>query len=75
MTAVNLAFDAVFVSGKCPAATGVRRRARTQPAPAGKDYCLLDERGRRLGTIPTALVRPTLGRNAPTLLLKRDWGR
>lgn len=74
MTAASLVFDAVFVSGKCPAVTGVRRRARTLPAPAGKDYCLLDERGRRLGSIPAALVRPAVGRNAPTLLLNRDWG-
>jgi hypothetical protein len=74
MTAVSLVYDAVFVSGKCPAVTGVRRRARTLPAPAGKDYCLLDERGRRLGTIPAALVRPAVGRSAPTLLLHREWG-
>ena len=74
MTAGTLVLSAVFQSGKCPAVTGVRRRARTQSAPAGKDYFLLDERGRRLGTIPAALVRPAVGRNAPTLLLNRDWG-
>ena len=73
MTAVSLVFDAVFVSGKCPAVPGVRRRARTPSATAGKDYCLLDERGRRLGTIPAALVGPVVGRNAPTLLLNRTW--
>ena len=74
MTAVSLAIDTVFVTGRCPAVPGVRRRARTQPVPAGKDYVLLDERGRKLGTIPAALVRPVVGRNAPTLLLNRDRG-
>jgi hypothetical protein len=74
MTAISPAMSAVFESGKCPAVTGVRRRARTQSAPAGKDYCLRDERGMRLGTIPAALVRPAVGRDAPTLLLNRDWG-
>jgi hypothetical protein len=36
MTAVSLVYDAVFVSGKCPAVTGVRRRARTLRPAVGR---------------------------------------
>jgi hypothetical protein len=73
MTVASLTFEA-FVSGQCPAVRG-RGRARVRPVPEGKDYCLVDQRGKRLGTVRAARVRPELGRNAPTLLLDREGGR
>ncbi len=74
MTETSLALKNAFQSGSCAAVPRLNRRARTQAARAPKDYCLLDEQGKRLGTITAARVKPVLGKRAPTLLLNREWG-
>ena len=75
MTATDLALENAFQSGSCAAVPRVNRRVRAQAARALKDYCLLDEQGKRPGTITAARVKRVLGKNAPTLLLNREWGK
>ncbi len=72
MTETGLALENAFQSGSCPAVPRMNRRARTQAARALKDYFLLDEQGKRLGTITTARVKPALGKDAPTIYLRRE---
>jgi hypothetical protein len=54
--------------GPCPAVD----RARSTPGPVQPAYCLHDCDGSHLGTIPLPAARPTPGRSAPTLYLRRD---
>ncbi|MCH7717027.1 MAG: hypothetical protein IH876_12915 [Gemmatimonadetes bacterium] len=72
MTATGLALENAFQSGSCAAVPRINRRARAQAARALKDYCLLDEQGKRLGTITAARVKPVLGKDAPTIYLMRE---
>jgi hypothetical protein len=62
-------------AGSCVAVPRINRPAPAQAARALKDYCLVDEQRKRLGTITAARVKPVLGKNAPTLLLNREWGK
>lgn len=80
MAGIELALDDVVRSGNCAAIARATRRERArsalaqpgQLAGAGKDYCLFDEQGKRLGTISSACMRPVLGKNAPTFYLRRE---
>jgi hypothetical protein len=36
-----------------------------------REYCLHDERGRPMGTIEAPAGRPVVGRDAPTVYLRR----
>ena len=70
--ATGLALENAFQSGSCAAVPRIKRRARAQAARALKDYCLLDEQAKRLGTITAARVKPVLGKDAPTIYLRRE---
>ena len=72
MTATGLALEHAFRSESCAAVPQTNRRARAQAARAVKDYCLFDEQRTRVGTIAAAHTRPRLGKNAPTLYLRRE---
>ncbi len=72
MTATGLALENAFQSGSCAAVPRINRRARAQAARALKDYCLLDEQAKWLGTITAARVKPVLGKDAPTIYLRRE---
>ncbi len=72
MTATGLALENAFQSGSCAAVPRINRRARAQVARALKDYCLLDEQAKRLGTITAARVKPVVGKDAPTIYLRRE---
>ncbi len=70
--ATGLALENAFQSGSCGAVPRINRRARAQAARALKDYCLLDEQAKRLGTITAARVKPVLGKDARTIYLRRE---
>ncbi len=72
MTATGLALENAFQSESCAAVPRINRRARAQVARALKDYCLLDEQAKRLGTITAARVKPVVGKDAPTIYLRRE---
>ena len=72
MTATGPALENAFHSGSCAAVPRVNQRARARAVRASKDYCLLNEQGKRLGTIAAARVKPVLGKDAPTIYLMRE---
>jgi len=81
MNGLGFALDGVLDSGACQAvprgmaraAELIRRAALAAAAgSAPKNYCLMDDLGNTLGTIPAAASRPVLGVNAPTIYMHRD---
>jgi hypothetical protein len=72
MTATDLAQEYTFQPERCAPVPRITRRARSRAARALNDYCLVDEQGTPVGTIAAAYTRPRLGKNAPTLYLRRE---
>jgi hypothetical protein len=72
MTATDLALEHRFQSVRRVAVPRITQRAQTQAARALNDYRLVDEQGTPVGTIAAAYTRPHLGKNAPTLYLRRE---
>jgi hypothetical protein len=78
MYAMNLGMNGSIHTGPCLAAASPmgRQRERRVAAPAEprvrpKAYCLVDERGRHVGTIEAPIGRPELGPTSPTVYLRR----
>jgi hypothetical protein len=77
MYAMNLAMNGSIHTGPCLAAAspmgraGGRRAAPRAERPRPKAYCLVDERGRHVGTIEAPIGRPELGPTSPTVYLRR----
>ncbi|NIM49871.1 MAG: hypothetical protein GTN62_02875 [Gemmatimonadales bacterium] len=72
MTVIGIPLEQALHSPGCPATW---RGRRAHSAQQGRDYCLVDDQGRRLGIVAGANREPVFGKNAPTILLNREWGR
>lgn len=77
MTAASVALTGTVHTGACLAiprslVTVAGRIAGILREPAReREYCLHDEYGRPLGIIPVPAGRPVVGRDAPTVYLRR----
>jgi hypothetical protein len=78
MTAMSAALTGGVHTGACVAiprrivAAAARISALLKEQPREREYCLHDERGRPLGIIEGAAGRPAVGRDAPTVYLRRN---
>jgi len=78
MTALSAAMTGAVHTGACIAvphavkrAAGRLRRLLREPPPE-REYCLHGEDGQPLGVIRAPSRRPSVGREAPTVYLRRD---
>lgn len=78
MTVLTVAATGAVHTGACVAVprafvealASLRELVRDRPTPE-REYCLHDEDGNALGVIRFAAGRPTVGRSAPSVFLRR----
>jgi hypothetical protein len=77
MTALSTALTGPVHTGACLAipralvAAAGRISNMLRDSDTEREYCLHDERGRPVGTIRAPAGRPAVGRDAPTVYLRR----